>query len=96
MQVDPKTELVRFFRALGLDATAEDVKAESSSIKITGEDLRSQIHNYSHVADVLRREAPCLYPMVAAPEPRHFPKYCRARDRSASWEKPPGAFVRPG
>ena len=78
---DPHRELKRFFAALGMGDRA--VSAASGSLKITGDDLRKSVANFSGVEAALGAADPCFLGQLRDAESRVFDTICLAGGTSA-------------
>ena len=76
-----KQELKRFFAALGMGDRA--VSAANGSLKITGDDLRTSVANFSGVEAALGAADPCFLGQLRDAESRVFDTICLAGGTSA-------------
>ena len=86
--VDPKKELERLFRAVGLGRHGSDVDvvAQSTSLKITPDDLRLQIADFAAVEADLDKEDPCLGDMLRDTSDVVYEDICLPHRKRVPWE----------
>lgn len=86
LQHNARNTLKRFFADLGLSGPrATNVAAESTSVKISGEDLTTQIAGYAAIADRFRARHSCLSAMLEQKAPAVSPAVCLENGHRRKW-----------
>eukprot|EP00629_Pelagomonadales_sp_RCC1024_P015323 CAMPEP_0119294360 /NCGR_PEP_ID=MMETSP1329-20130426/47846_1 /TAXON_ID=114041 /ORGANISM="Genus nov. species nov., Strain RCC1024" /LENGTH=348 /DNA_ID=CAMNT_0007295247 /DNA_START=250 /DNA_END=1292 /DNA_ORIENTATION=+ len=79
LQKDPRAELGRLFSHLGLPAPAKIKASAAANVKITSDDLRDSVVDFSQVEGDLAR-SPCLAEQLRAAKFEIFPALCLEGD----------------
>ena len=79
LQRDPRAEIGRLFAHLGLPAPVKIKLSGTANVKLTSDDLRDSVLNFSEVEDDLER-SPCLAEQLRAASFEIFPALCLEGD----------------
>ena len=85
LQVNPKREIRRLFTFAGLPPTTK-IKAESTSKKLTPEDLRATLLDFGKTAKFLRERRPGLHDQLTDTAHRVFKRLHLPGNRTARFE----------
>ena len=85
LQVNPKREIRRLFTFAGLPPTTK-IKAESTSKKLTPEDLRATLLDFGKTAKFLRERRPGLHDQLVDTAHRVFKRLHLPGNRTARFE----------
>ena len=86
LQVNPKREMRRVFTFAGLPPTTK-IKAESTSKKLTPEDLRATLLDFGKTAQFLRERRPGLHDQLTDTAHRVFKTINLPGNRTARFEE---------